>query len=142
MNYFDACYIAKFYLAESDSPRVAAFAQTNPAIYCLASGKTEVISVFHRKFREHAVDQFGFHLLCDQFDADCAAGLWRWLPVDDHLIASSTTRLKNLPVTTFLRAADALHLTSATEEGFTSIYTSDRHMMAAAPAFGLQSIRL
>ena len=27
MNYFDACYIAKFYLAEPDSPNVIAFAQ-------------------------------------------------------------------------------------------------------------------
>ena len=62
MNYFDACYIAKFYLAEPDSARVEAFARANPVIYCLASGKTEVISVFHRKFRENILDQAGFQL--------------------------------------------------------------------------------
>ena len=29
MIYFDACYIAKFYLAEPDSPSVTAFARSN-----------------------------------------------------------------------------------------------------------------
>jgi len=42
----------------------------------------------------------------------------------------------------WLRAADALHLTCAAEEGCTTIHTSDRHMTAAAPAFGLQAVTL
>lgn len=39
----------------------------------------------------------------------------------------------------FLRAADALHLASAVAQGFEEIYTHDRHMLAAAAAFGLQA---
>ena len=142
MIYFDACYIAKFYLAEPDSANVIAFANGQVEVSCLLIGKAEVVAVFHRKFRESIVDESGFHLLCDQFDADCASGLWRWHPVDDTLLRLSTQRFRALPPTTFLRAADALHLTCAAEEGCTAIHTSDRHMTAAAPSFGLQAVTL
>ena len=63
MIYFDACYVAKFYLAEPDSPNVVAFANRNANIGCLLIGKAEVIAVFHRKLREGVVDVSGFHLL-------------------------------------------------------------------------------
>ncbi len=142
MIYFDSCYIAKFYLAEPDSPNVSAFAKDNANVGCLLIGKAEVVVVFHRKLRERVVDLSGFHLLCDQFEADCVSGLWQWRPVDDALLASSARRVRGLAATTFLRAADGLHLTCAAEEGCTAIHTSDRHMIAAAPAFGLQAVTL
>ena len=142
MIYFDACYIAKFYLAEPDSANVIAFAKSNANVGCLLIGKAEVIAVFHRKLRESVVDVSGFHLLCDQFEADCASGLWQWRAVDDALLASSAQRFRRLSATTFLRAADGLHLTCAAEEGCTAIHTSDRHMIAAAPAFELQAVTL
>ena len=62
--------------------------------------------------------------------------------MDDTLLRLSTQRFRALPSTTFLRAADALHLTCAAEEGCATIHTSDRHMSAAAPAFGLQAVTL
>ena len=142
MIYFDSCYIAKFYLAEPDSPGVTAFARSNANVGCLLIGKAEVIAVFHRKLREGSVDVSGFHLLCDQFASDCASGLWQWRAVDDALLAASAQRFRGLPSTTFLRAADGLHLTCAAEEGCTAIHTNDRHMIAAAPAFGLRAVTL
>ena len=142
MIYFDACYIAKFYLAEPDSPSVAAFANSHANIGCLLIGKAEVIAVFHRKLRESVVDVSGFRLLCDQFESDCVSGLWQWRAVDDELLRLSAARFRGLSATTFLRAADGLHLTCAAEEGCTTIHTSDRHMIAAAPAFGLQAVTL
>jgi predicted nucleic acid-binding protein len=142
MIYFDACYIAKFYLAEPDSPSVTAFARSHASVGSLLIGKTEVIAVFHRKLREGIVDVSGFHLLCDQFEADCASGLWQWRALDGALLAASALRFRSLPAATFLRAADGLHLTCAAEAGCTAIHTSDRHMIAAAPAFGLQAVTL
>lgn len=142
MIYFDACYIAKFYLAEPDSPAVIAFAQGQSRVNCLLTGKAEVVSVFHRKLREGVVDAEGFALLCDQFEADCGSGLWTWYPVEDPILHTAVRRIRALSPTIFLRAADALHLTCAAENGFLSIYTSDRHMRAAAPAFGLQPVAL
>ena len=51
MIYFDSCYIAKFYLAEPDSPNVIAFAKGHASVGCLLIGKAEVVAVFHRKLR-------------------------------------------------------------------------------------------
>lgn len=142
MIYFDSCYIAKFYLAEPDSLKVIALAQNHASIACLLLGKAEVMAVFHRKFRENVVDDKGFGLLCDQFELDCASGLWQWQPVDDALLRASAKRIRALSPANFLRAADALHLTCAAEQGFAAIHTSDRHMLAAAPSFGLQAVTL
>ena len=142
MIYFYACYVAKFYLAEPDSANVIAFAQSHAGAGCMLAGKAEVIATFHRKFREGVVDVAGFQLLCDQFEADCASGLWQWHPVDDALLHSCAQYFRNLPPAIFLRAADALHLACASGNGFTAIHTNDRHMIAAAPAFGLQAVTL
>ena len=42
-----------------------------------------------------------------------------------------------LPADCFLRACDALHLVTASDAGFTGVWTNDRHMLTAAPYFGL-----
>lgn len=41
------------------------------------------------------------------------------------------------PRETFLRTADAVHLATARELGEREVWTNDRHMLAAAPYFGL-----
>ena len=86
--------------------------------------------------------QTDFDFFCAQFEADGDAGLWTWLPLPESLAHAARRKISKLPPTTFLRAADALHLTCAVEEGCTAIHTSDRHMSAAAPAFGLQAVTL
>jgi len=42
-----------------------------------------------------------------------------------------------LPKSIYLRAGDAIHLTVAQGGGFTEIWSSDRRVLQAAPAFGL-----
>jgi len=42
------------------------------------------------------------------------------------------------PANIFLRSADAIHLATARELGESEIWTSDRHMLAAAPFSGLR----
>jgi len=58
---------------------------------------------------------------------------------DANLIPVETV-FASAPSTTYLRAADALYLATAAEHGFTEIYSNDKHLLAAAPLFGLVGV--
>lgn len=79
-----------------------------------------------------------FQELLDQFEEDDQAGAFSWLPAGKELVVGLEKTYRTAPITTFLRAADALHLACAREYGFREIYSHDRHMLEAAPLFGLR----
>lgn len=137
MIYFDSAYIAKFYLSEPDSARVRSLAESEGQVCCSALGRIEVAQVFHRKLRERSVTRAGAHALFDQFDADCTAGLWTWLPLSAELVAEVAAAFRALAPGLPLRTADAIHLVSAKLHGLQAIFTNDSRMLAAADAFAL-----
>ncbi len=140
MIYFDAAYIAKFYLDEPDSARVRASAEDAGEVACCLHGRIEVLIAFHRKLRERAFSAKSFATICEQFEADCNEAVWLWLPISVKLITDLAARLPRLGSSVFLRSADALHLASAAEQGFKEIYSNDRHLLAAASSFGLRGV--
>jgi predicted nucleic acid-binding protein len=109
--YFDSSYMAKCYLNEVGSIAVRQLAETEEA---------------------------RLDIVLAQFEADDAAGVWTWLPVTAELCRNTATRILGLPASTLIRSGDGLHLTTAAENGFTEIYSNDRHLLAAATFFGLQ----
>ena len=141
MIYLDASYIAKLYLAEPDSQRIQTHAK-DQVISCSAIGMLEVTSVFHRKWREGLIPEANFHAYCRQFIADDKDGLFRWYPVKNELLLRAVGKYHVLLPSVFLRASDALHLITAVDHGFKEIFTSDRHLLAAAASFGLTGIKL
>ena len=142
MIYFDSCYLAKLYLMESDSAQVRARAEASDGLACCATGRGEVVAAFHRHFRERRLTRREFRLLAAQLETDLDAGLWTALPVTSALIEAQARRMALLSAHVFLRAADALHLTCAAEAGLHEVYSSDRHLVAAAPHFGLRPVTL
>ena len=140
MSYFDSAYIAKFYVDEPDSDAVRRLADTLGRVYCCALGRIEVAGVFHRKWRESAFSEREFHEVLAQFTDDCTAGLWTWLSVTDRLIANAADSLRTLSKRITIRSADALHLACAREHGLRRVYTNDRRMLRAAPAFGIEAM--
>jgi predicted nucleic acid-binding protein len=75
-----------------------------------------------------------------KFTDDCAAGLWIWLSVTDRPVANAAESLRTLSKRITIRSADALHLACAREHGLGRVYTNDRHMLRAAPAFGVEAM--
>ena len=139
MIYFDSAYVAKFYLTEVDSPRVNSLAEDEGRIGCSIIGQAEVAQVFHRKFREGHIARFDARALFSQFEADCAAGLWVWLPLTEGLIAETLNAFRRLPHSASLRTVDAIHLVTAKQHGIRTLYTNDRRMLDAAKYFKLRT---
>ena len=140
MSYFDSAFIAKFYLDEPESEAIRALAASIGRVHCVLYGRIEVASVFHRKLREGSFTERVQREVAAQFDDDCDAGIWTWLPVTEPLAAVAVQSIAALPRSVFLRAADALHLVCAREHGFSEIYSNDRHLLAAARHYGLKGI--
>jgi uncharacterized protein len=140
VSYFDSAYIAKFYLDEPESDAVRALAERLGRVCCNVLGRLEVASVFHRKWREHAFGDAAYKELGAQFDDDCAAGIWIWLPISSGLIEAASKAAQRLPKTTFLRSADALHIVSAREHGLKEIYSNDRHLLGAAKHLNVKAM--
>jgi hypothetical protein len=59
------------------------------------------------------------------------------VPVTERLLRRVEATTRALPPTCYLLAFDALHLVTAADSGFVEVWTNDRHMLAAAPHFGL-----
>ena len=142
MIYFDSCYLVKLHLMEPDSTRVRTRAEASDGLACCATGRGEVVATFHRHFCEKRLTRREYRQLAAQVEVDLDAGLWTALPVTSSLIEAQAHRMAALPADVFLRAGDALHLACAAEAGLREVYSSDRHLVAAAPHFGLRPVTL
>jgi predicted nucleic acid-binding protein len=138
--YFDTAYLLKLYRPEPGSEAVRALAGTLDVLVCSLHGRAELIAAAHRKVREGSATPAHVDALLAQVAADRAAGALDWLPISESHLERVTVAFRRAAPTVYLRAADALHLASAAEAGFAEIYSNDRHLLAAAPLFGLRGI--
>ncbi len=135
MSYWDAAYIAKFYLDEPESDRVRALAEAEGEASCSRFGYLETVSVFHRKMREGIFRPADLRELCNQLEADSEAGLWSWLPTSPAVIQLAGTTYRRLPKSVALRAGDALHLATARVNGIARVFSNDKRLLSAARYF-------
>jgi predicted nucleic acid-binding protein len=142
MIYFDTSYLAKCYLNETGSGAVRQLAQSQSSLACCEYGRIELTSTFHRNLREGLLTKPQYEVLARQFESDDQSGVWTWLPLTADLCRKTAARIYALPHSTFIRAGDALHLTSAAENGFTKIYSNYRHLQASAALFGLEAVNV
>lgn len=136
--YFDTAYLAKLYLLETDSFPVRELAADTEQIVCSGHGRVELAFIFHRKFREGALEETELRSLMDQVARDTAGGYLRWLANDTSQLELAARAALDVPRDCFLRAADALHLACARDHGFKTVYSNDKTLLAAARHFGLR----
>lgn len=139
MIYFDTSYLVRLYFEEPGFPVVRELAATDH-IACAVHGQAEILSAFHRKFREGVITPKAYQARLDQFDADHETGAFHWLPAGPEVLERIGTIYAGLPRTVYLRGADALHLATAAANGFKAVYSNDSHVLAAAAHFKLKGL--
>ena len=135
--YLDTSYIAKFYFNESESPRVRELVRTAGTIHSSVWALAEFHGVIHRRRREGFLSPKDAEELSSRFYEHVQAGLWKLMPVSEALLRRTSALMVSAPPDLLLRTADAVHLTSACDAGEREVWTSDRHMLAAAGYFGV-----
>lgn len=135
--YFDTAYIAKFYFNEPESARVRQLVLKADAIRSSLWAFAEFHAVLHRRLREGFSSERDTRNLAARFSEHIEDGLWHLIPVNESLLRRTSALLVSAPRDLFIRTADAVHLATAQEAGEREVWTNDRHMIAAAPYFGL-----
>ena len=137
MTYYDTSYLVRLYLNNPGAEEVRTIARAN-SIACAQHGKVELVSALHRDHREMKSSKAVFFALLDRFELDDENGAYHWISITTPVLKRAFDAYRNASESIFLRAADALHLACAAENGFREIYSNDRHLLAAAPLFGLK----
>lgn len=140
MIYFDTACIAKCYLNEPGAAAVRAVARASSGLASSLLARLEFHSVLHRHLREGRIQAGEMAAILDEFQQDEEQGVWHWYPLSRFLVARACAAMRRIPAEVLLRAGDALHLSCAVDQGYTEIYTNDRHMLAGAPYFHLRGL--
>ena len=135
--YLDSAYLAKYYVNEPDSVSVRAAISRAQARFSSIWAIPEMTCIFHRHVREGSLSATQARSLLDTFLLHVDEGIWNVVPVTDNLLRRCSVTVSTLPAGVFLRAGDAVHLTTASALSEAEIWTNDRHLLAAAPYFGL-----
>src|SRR2546422_2991052 len=130
MIYLDASYLVRLYYDDRGFEAVRHLATTD-TIACAQHGEAEVVAAFHRKYREGNLTKNSYRALLRQFADDMSADAFRWLVLSPAILDRMRLSFDALPPTLFLRASDAIHLATASENGFPKIYSNDKNLFAA-----------
>lgn len=138
--YFDTSYLFRMYFAEPGHETVKALLPGVDKVYSVQLARAEFASIILRKRREKAASDIALAELHEQFLDEVRDGHIQLIVPEDSELEVIETVLRTAPSSTFLRAADAMHLAAAAWHGFKEVYSNDRHFLAAAPLFGLRGI--
>jgi predicted nucleic acid-binding protein len=142
MLYLDSSYLFRLYSTELGHERVKALASQSGSVSSAWHARAEFATIVLRKRREQPGAEAHWLALHRQFLTELRGGHLDLLPLTESVIARLESTLAIAPPGIFLRAADAMHLACAAENGLSEVYSNDRHLLAAAPLFGLKGMNI
>ena len=142
MIFCDTSTAAKLYVPEAESEAVRLRLEAEDQVCLSDLARTELMAVFHRRWREGRWTREDCQTAIRQFTADDLGGFWTWLPLDTGMTTAAAQVYVGLPNGVFLRTGDCLHLVTALHHRFDTIHTHDRHQLHAAGALGLKAVAL
>lgn len=134
--FVDSSALVKRYINEKGSERVDLVCAEASEIAICVLAMPEIISSFCRLFRERKITEQNYVEMKEALLRDV-----RDMTIVDltpGIVASSLTVLELYP----LRAMDALHVASASEEGMDMFISSDQRELAAAEIVGLKTMKV
>jgi predicted nucleic acid-binding protein len=134
--YLDAAYIVKIYLYEPESEAVRKLVRQADRLFSSALAIAEVHCVLLRRLREGRISRELCLELTTRFNEHVEGDTFTMVPVSEDLLRRTSTLVISAPGI-ILRAGDAIHLLTAQKLGEREIWTGDRHILAAAPHFGV-----
>ena len=135
--YLDSAYIAKYYLNERDAEAVRRLIQGAESLVSSEWSLVEVTCAFHRHLRQGHLTTSQYQDLSRAFRKHIREELWILIPLTSRLLSRVSAAMDSLTSHVYLRSGDAVQLITAQDAGESEVWTSDRHMLAAAPHFGL-----
>lgn len=141
-RYLDTAFVFKCYVLENGSEAVRSLATDTDDLVTSELTRAEFAAAVHRNRREKAITRREATAVVAQFDADCADGIWTFIPVNAAILQRVCEAFASLPVSTALRAADAIHCASAAAYGVDRIYSNDRHLLDASSHFHLVGVNI
>jgi predicted nucleic acid-binding protein len=135
--YLDSAYIAKYYLNERDAEAVRRLIQGAESLVSSEWSLVEVTCAFHRHLRQGHLTTSQYQDLSRAFRKHIREELWILIPLTSRLLSRVGAAMDSLTSHVYLRSGDAVQLITAQDAGESEVWTSDRHMLAAAPHFGL-----
>ena len=135
--YLDSAYIAKYYLNERDAEAVRRLIQGAESLVSSEWSLVEVTCAFHRHLRQGHLTTSQYQGLSRAFRKHIREELWILIPLTSRLLSRVSAAMDSLTSHVYLRSGDAVQLITAQDAGESEVWTSDRHMLAAAPHFGL-----
>ena len=135
--YLDSAYIAKYYLNERDAEAVRRLIQGAESLVSSEWSLVEVTCAFHRHLRQGHLTTSQYQDLSRAFRKHIREELWILIPLTSRLLSRVSAAMDSLTSHVYLRSGDAVQLITAQDAGESEVWTSDCHMLAAAPHFGL-----
>lgn len=130
--FLDSSALAKRYVEEADSERVAEILASTSSLGVSVIAPTEVISALCRRRRERVLSPAQYARAKRALFIDLADA--RVISIADNVVARAVAMLERLP----LRSSDSLHIACAAEWSCDLFVSADDRQAGAARAYGLR----